>query len=106
MRVDMAMPMYSLFESANEHHRVDHYRENAQNIAQDNAMVRVTNLELDSWDFASLWMLVRSRCTCEDESQLTYMPTIRPINTVFKQAIVAVMRFLTVCHSLAIGRRW
>jgi acyl carrier protein len=78
----------------------------SQNIAQNNAMVRISDLELDSWHFASLWMSVESWFVIEDKSQLTYMPTIKPINTVFRQAIVAVMRFLTVCHSLAIGWRW
>jgi hypothetical protein len=105
MRDDMAMPMYKLIESAEEHHQLKNHEENSQDIPQNDAMVGISDLELDPWNFTSLLMSVGSCRFLGGESKLTYMPTIKPVNTVFRQVIVAVMRFLKICHSLAIGGR-
>ena len=50
----MAMPMYRLIGSADEHHQLEHYGESSQHVTQNNAMVRISDFELDSWDFAGL----------------------------------------------------
>jgi hypothetical protein len=50
----MAMPMYRLIELADKHHQLDHYGESSQHVSQNDAMVRISDFELDSWNFAGL----------------------------------------------------
>ena len=68
-------------------------------------MFRVFDLILNPWHFARLYKSALPPCSLILDTKLTYMPTINPINTVFKQAISAVILFLNVGHSRAIGWR-
>lgn len=76
-----------------------------QHVAQDDLVRQIRNLILDLRHFASLGRINIKALVQPATSSLTYTPAIRPMNTVLRHAIAAVMRFLAEFHSLAIGWR-
>jgi hypothetical protein len=66
-------------------------------------MIRVLDLVLNPRHLARLQESALSSCSFQLILGLTYMPTMSPMNTVFKQAMIAVILFLYVGHSRAMG---